>query len=161
VSNKSKPPVDQSGTPTIEAVHRDVGFANEYRLEVIKTMLAISTALLAFTVSFRPKLNPVWYEWMMVAGWVGLGASLIGGILTMYCWELYYISYRDYDHKGRAVAGREYRDKVNKCRKAAFLVQCVGFLIGVAGVAMFAGVNVSNVDDESINSEARETRNAD
>ena len=89
--------------PDIGAVQTDIGFANDYRLEVIKTVLGISTALLAFTISFRPKLIVVQFEWLMKWSWWALSISIITGIVTMYLWERFYISYRDHDWKGHRV----------------------------------------------------------
>jgi hypothetical protein len=136
-------------TQTIEALHQDISFANVYRLEVIKTMLAITTALLAFTISFRPTLDLVEQQCSMVIGWGCLSASLIAGIATMYCWERFYISYRDFDWKGLGTDGKSYRKTVTILRRLLFAIQCVGFLVGVAGVANFAIVNVANVHHTS------------
>jgi hypothetical protein len=81
----------------------------------------------------------------MVLGWAGLAISLIAGLATMYGWERFYISYRDFDWKGFHDAGKAHRRKVNGWRKLAFALQCFGFLAGVAGVATFAALNVANV----------------
>jgi len=77
-------------TPTIEAIQRDVGLANQYRLELIKLLLTIAAALLAFTVAFRPSLNRIDLGWAMWAGWLGLAVSMIGGVFHMLGWDHYY-----------------------------------------------------------------------
>ena len=82
--------------PTITALQTDVGFANKYRLELIKTSLTVAAALLAFTVTFRPNLSAPQCEWLMWVGWIGLGLSTLGAMGNMYGWEQFYISYRDY-----------------------------------------------------------------
>jgi hypothetical protein len=61
----------------LEALHRDLGFANTFRLEGIKSSITISTALLAFTVSFRPTLHDAKNDWLMLLGWLALGASIL------------------------------------------------------------------------------------
>jgi hypothetical protein len=143
-NNPSETPRDKP-PQSIEAVHQDISFANTYRLEVIKTMLAITTALLAFTISFRPTLDVIEQQNSMVIGWVCLATSLIAGIATMYCWERFYISYRDFDWKGLHDNGKSYRSTVTFFRRWLFAIQCIGFLLGVAGVANFAIVNVAHV----------------
>ena len=130
--------------PGIDVVHPDIGLANKYRLEVIKTVLGIATALLAFTISFRPKLSTVQYEWMMQASWVALAVSIIAGIATMYCWELFYISYRNKDWKGDGPAGKALRKDITRFRRFFFTLEVAGCLIGVVGVAYFSVVNLPN-----------------
>src|SRR5262245_15208463 len=71
------------GTPTIDAIHRDVALANKYRLELIKYLLAIAAALFAFTITFRPSLSRIDFAWAMWLGWLGLGISMIGGMFHM------------------------------------------------------------------------------
>jgi hypothetical protein len=133
---------EKTQRPDIDALQTDIGFANTYRLEVIKTVLGIATALLAFTISFRPKLSIVQYEWMMQASWVALSTSIIAGVVTMYCWELFYISYRNQDWKGHANAGKALRKKITGIRKFFFTLEIAGCLLGVAGVAYFSVVNL-------------------
>jgi hypothetical protein len=141
-------PVRQRG-PTIESVHRDIQLANTYRMELIKYLLAITAGLFAFTVTFRPTLSPVQHAWAMWLGWTGLGLSMIGGLFHMVCWDHYYKSYRDFDWKHRldtgAESGRQARKQINWWREAAMVVQYGGFMIGVIGIAIFAGVNIDNV----------------
>ena len=149
MANAASPHPPAQRSRSIGALHKDIEFANTYRLELIKTMLAIATALLAFTVSFRPRLTHVACESAMVLGWAGLAISLIAGLATMYGWERFYISYRDFDWKGLHDAGKAHRRTVNGWRKLAFALQCIGFLVGVAGVATFAALNVANVRAEA------------
>jgi hypothetical protein len=142
-----KPP-DAEG-PTIESIHRDITFANSYRLELLKYLLAIAAALFAFTVAFRPTLSPVASPWAMWLGWAGLAVSMVGGILHMMGWDHYYKSYRDCDWRYRETDGRERgrrkRKEINLWRRSAMVSQYVGFAIGVIGIGIFAGVNVDNV----------------
>jgi len=148
MSTEQLPRDPSAHRPSIEALQRDIEFANTYRLEKLKTMLAVTTALLAFTVSFRPKLSPVDLEWAMVTGWIGLSAALLTGIATMQAWEQFYISYRDYDWKGKSVEGKQYRKVATRWRRALFTCQCVGFLVGVSGIGLFAVVNVDHVQSQ-------------
>jgi hypothetical protein len=136
--------------PSIDAVQRDIALANQYRLELIKYLLAIAAALFAFTIAFRPSLTQVDVPWAMWIGWFGLGVSMFGGIFHMQAWDHYYKSYRDHDHgnkdpkEGKRL-GKAARTKINKRRKSAMFFQFVGFIVGVIGIALFAGVNIDNV----------------
>lgn len=78
----------------LDTLHKDIALANTYRLETTKLLLTIVTALLAFTVSFRPTLKTVECEKLMWIGWLALAASLGGGIFELFGWENFYISYR-------------------------------------------------------------------
>lgn len=136
--------------PTIDALHRDIAFANSYRLELIKLLMTLSAALLAFTVTFRPDLKQVLWSKAMWLGWFGLAVSMVGGMVHMYGWDRYYMTYRDYDHKhrdksapndGRSVGKRE-REVINRWRRWAMCCQFGGFAIGVISVAVFAAANV-------------------
>jgi hypothetical protein len=136
--------------PTIDALHRDIAFANSYRLELIKLLMTLSAALLAFTVTFRPELKQVLWPKAMWLGWFGLAISMFGGVIHMYGWDRYYMTYRDYDHKHRDIMppidgrnlGKRKRAEINRWRRLAMYCQFGGFVIGVAGVAVFAAVNV-------------------
>src|SRR5277367_6612538 len=83
--------------PSIDALQRDIALANQYRLELIKLLMTLSAGILAFTVSFRPSLRDVQNGWLMWAGWIGLGVSMVGGMIHMLGWDRFYVSYRDYD----------------------------------------------------------------
>ena len=131
--------------PSIEAIQRDVAFGNTFRLEKLKTILAISTALLAFTVSFRPKLTVVHVQWALIVGWAGLSVTLLAGIATMQAWEEFYLSYRDFDWRDRGDEGLRYRMVVTRWRRVLFACLCAGFLAGVIGIGLFAALNIDNL----------------
>jgi hypothetical protein len=140
--------------PTIEAIHRDVALANNYRIELIKYLLAIAAALFAFSVSYRPSLARVDLPWSMWLGWLGLGLSMIGGIFHMLGWDHYYKSYRDHDW-GNAdpaegkIEGKRARRIVNVWRRVAMTLQFGGFILGVGCIGLFAGFNIDNVRSPS------------
>ena len=135
----------ESARPTIEAVHRDIELANRYRLELIKLIMTISAAVLAFTVSFRPSLRSVELPWLMWMGWIGLGASMVGGMIHMHGWDRYYVSYRDYDWRNRKECGKEKRRQINRWRDTGMFIQFAGFAVGVMAIALFAAENIANV----------------
>jgi len=143
-------PVVPVGQPTIDAIQRDVALANQYRLELIKFLLGVAAALFAFTVAFRPTLERVDMYWAMWWGWLGLALSMYGGIFHMLGWDHYYKSYRDHDWKNRSSAqgkaeGKEARRVINVWRRLAMYFQFGGFMVGVAGIGIFAAANLDNV----------------
>ena len=129
--------------PSIDALHRDIAFANQYRLELIKLLMTLSAAILAFTVSFRPSLRDVQSSWLMWTGWISLGVSIVGGMIHMHGWDRFYISFRDYEHRGES--GKAKRRQINLWRRAGMIAQFVGFAFGVLAVAAFAAANFANV----------------
>lgn len=129
--------------PTIAAVQTDIGFANQFRLELIKLILTLAPALLAFTVAFRPKLkDPVWILLMWI-GWPALGAATVGAMVNMYGWERFYASYRD--HKADLEAGKQARKLITFWRRCGAVLQFAGFGVGVLAIAIFAALNLDKV----------------
>lgn len=144
------PPVGGPNRPTIEAVHRDIALANQYRMELIKYLLAIAAALFAFTVTFRPTLSHVAAPWAMWIGWLGLGVSMVGGLVHMLGWDHYYKSYRDHDWGNSDPvagkdAGRAARKIINRWRRPGMIAQFGGFVAGVLFIGIFAAANIDNV----------------
>jgi hypothetical protein len=156
----------------LEILHKDIALANTYRLETTKFLLAIVTALFAFTVSFRPTLKVVEGENLMWIGWLGLAASLGGGIFELFGWENFYISYRlDYKKwkedvaavtRGKSAeetaaaiaeltvreaseAGKAARATITCWRRLARTIQFTGFILGVGAIAYFSALNLHNV----------------
>jgi hypothetical protein len=129
--------------PTIAAIHADIGFANQFRLELIKTSLVVATALLGFTVSFRPNISAPKWEWLMWAGWIALGLSAIGAMGNMYGWERFYVSYRD--HKDDQEKGKSVRRRITRLRRIAMGSQFGGFVFGVLSIAIFAAANLDSI----------------
>ena len=129
--------------PTITALQTDVGFANKYRLELIKTSLTVAAALLAFTVTFRPNLSAPQCEWLMWVGWIGLGLSTLGAMGNMYGWEQFYIPYRDY--KLDQDEGKRVRHTITLWRRRAMAVQFAGFAFGVMSIAIFSAINLDHL----------------
>lgn len=143
-------PIPPVPVPTIDALHRDIAFANSYRMELIKLLMTLSAALLAFTVTFRPDLKQVLYPKAMWVGWFGLALSMIGGMVHMHGWDRFYMTYRDFDHKfrnspppnGGKAQGEKKREQINGWRRVGMCCQFLGFAVGVIGVAIFAAANV-------------------
>jgi hypothetical protein len=129
--------------PTIAAIHTDVGFANQFRLELIKTTLVVATGLLAFTVTFRPSIPSPKWEALMWVGWIALGLSAIGAMGNMYGWERFFASYRD--HRKNQEKGRCVRRGITRRRRIAMVLQFGGFAVGVLTIAVFAAANLDNV----------------
>ncbi|WP_298239765.1 hypothetical protein [uncultured Bradyrhizobium sp.] len=137
----SGPPT--SPIPTIAALQTDIGFANQFRLELIKTTFLVATGLLAFTVSFRPSVPVPKWEGLMWLGWIALGLSTIGAMGNLYGWERFYASYRDY--KNNQADGERARHNITRLRRIAMTIQFGGFALGVLSIALFAAANLDNV----------------
>ena len=136
-------PGEAMQTPSIEALHRDIALANQYRLELIKLLMTLCAGILAFTVSFRPSLRDVQSSWLMWSGWIGLGVSMVGGMIHMHGWDRFYISFRNFEHRGKS--GKDKRRQINRWRRVGMIAQFVGFALGVLAVALFAAANLGNV----------------
>src|SRR5258708_13499283 len=78
----------------------------------------------------------------MWGGWLLLAFSIVGGVLTMRCWELFYISYRDFDNKGEQEDGKTYRKTLTWWRRIVQTVQYVGLLVAVVAIGLFAAANI-------------------
>ncbi|THC43189.1 hypothetical protein [Massilia sp. Mn16-1_5] len=151
-----------SDQPTIDAIHRDIATANTYRLEWQKTILTTAAALFAFTVTFRPELASVQHMWSMWLGWGGLAVCMFGGIVNMVGWEHFYKSYQDWDWTYRdsfppgvgKLRGKQARRRINRWRRAGMYCQFAGFVVGVVGIAIFAGTNLDSPkrkkDDQTV-----------
>lgn len=146
----------QRTVPYIDTVHDNIAFANSYRIELLKLSMTIAAGLLAFTVSFRPKLVPVEWPWAMWIGWAGLVVSIVGGMVHMEGWDHFYKSYRDIDWRMRhdfppdelKKRATSKRDQINLWRRFGMSLQYIGLAIGVTGVGLFASVNIDNVQDK-------------
>jgi len=134
---------DDSPVPTIEAVQNDVGFANSFRIELIKLILTLAPAMLAFTIAFRPKIKDPDFIVLMWIGWPALGLATVGAMINMYGWERFYASYRD--HKESIETGKKVREKITRRRRFGAMLQFSGFGVGVLAIACFAAVNIDKV----------------
>jgi hypothetical protein len=143
--------------PSIEAIHYNVGLSNTYRMELIRTLLAISAALFAFTVTFGPTLKPVEWKEAMWIGWAGLAVSMIGGFVHLLGWDHYFKSYRDVDWRLRRWVGKprarkfakRVRRRINLWRRTGMVAQYAGCVVGVAGVGCFASANIDHAAPKS------------
>lgn len=130
-------------TDVLPLIHTDVGFANEYRIELIKITMTLATALLAFTVTFRPTLIEPRSDWLIWIGWLALGSSTLGAMVNMYGWERIYISYRDL--RRTADRGEGVREGITTWRRVGMFAQFFGFGVGVLCIAVFSALNLDNV----------------
>lgn len=138
-------PAGTNTAPTIEAIHANVGWANTYRLELIKLVMTLAAGVLAFTVSFRPSLTTVDEPRLMWIGWIGLGLSIVGGMIHMQGWDRFYISYRDHDWRLEKPEGKAARSLINQWRRFGMLLQYLGFAAGIIAIAIFSALNIGNV----------------
>ena len=130
------------GTPDIEIVHKDIALGNSYRLELSKSLLALSTGLFAFTIAFPPAISVGTDITLLRVGWLCLAASMAGGLGNLYGWEKFYLTYRDYDFKGLSSAGKCVRRKITFLRRLARAAQFLGFLLGAFAIGWFTADNI-------------------
>jgi|SRR5580700_1502681 hypothetical protein len=126
-------------------LQKNIDRSVDFRKEYYKYSLGISTALLAFTVSFPPNLSTISCPSLIFIAWAGLGFAVVGGVLAHDLWSRFFITWRNYDNRGNSDRGDEVRDRITWWRRKADVVQLVGLGIGVAGIVAFASVNIPNI----------------
>lgn len=136
------PEQELSKKPTIEAIQKDLEFANEYRQEFIKILIGISGALFAFSVAFLPEVHePIW-RWLFWLSWFALAISMFGGFTQLACWERFYSSYQRFEWIG--IEGKLFRKRVTLIRRWALAAQAIGFVIGVLAMGSFTSLNLGS-----------------
>lgn len=129
--------------PSETSLQNNLDRAMEYRREYYKYCIGIATALLAFTVSFPPQLSRAPDSpWLLFVGWSGLGLAVLAGVRVHMVWAKFFVSFRDFDNRGRLPEGIVRRRGLNAQRRFLDTVQMVGLVVGVASVVAFAGLNV-------------------
>ena len=80
-------------------LQKNIDRSIDYRKEYYKYNIGISTALLAFTVSFPSTLSKVDYPNLIFTAWAGLGVAVLSGVAAHILWSNFFISWRDYDNR--------------------------------------------------------------
>lgn len=128
----------------LETRHRDVDFGIRFRSEYIKILLALSTGVLAFSVTFSKDIveKPVAemdFKSLLVLSWMLLLLSSVAGVLHLRYWAWFFNSWgRAHDPEFES----EWRAKVNARRIIAEGIQVYGFFWGLALFVAFAVWNV-------------------
>lgn len=136
-------PNKAQGRPAADFLKSDLDRAVDYRKEYYKYVIAIATALLAFTVSFPPQLSrPPEMTWLILAAWAFLGLAVLAGVRVHMTWAKFFISFRDFDNKGKKDEGRKVRELINLERHILDVFQIIGLVVGVIGIVLFAGSNL-------------------
>ncbi len=73
---------------------------------------------------------------------------MVGGMIHMYGWDRFYVSYRDFEHRGQN--GTDARHRINRWRRAGMVAQFIGFAVGVLAIGLFAAANIANVTPPSV-----------
>ncbi|MBP2461173.1 MULTISPECIES: hypothetical protein [unclassified Rhizobium] len=132
--------------PSETFLRGDIEISAEYRREYYKYILAISTTLLAFTVSFQPTLRvPPEHLWLEMIGWAGLGVAVAAGVRVHMVWSKFYAVTQKYLNKGKKEEGYAVRKRCHQERRILEVLMLVGLIIGVAGVVGFTAANLKNV----------------
>lgn len=133
----------QASRPSESFLQSDLDRAVDYRKDYYKYVIAIATALLAFTVSFPPQLSrPPEMTWLLFMGWFGLGLAVLAGVRVHMTWAKFFVSFRDYDNRGERDEGLKVRGRLNRERRLMDAAQMIGLVVGVTGVVVFAGINL-------------------
>lgn len=127
-------------TRDIETRHRDIQFGNTFRVEYIKTLLALSSAILTFTVTFLKDFvggvtSVTSWKLALLSGWLLLLVSTVAGVQNLRYWAWYFISW------GRSRTSdqeNDWRDKVSKQRKFVEQVQIYAYIFGMTMLVVFA-----------------------
>lgn len=127
-------------TRDVETRHRDIQFGNAFRIEYIKTLLALSSAILTFSVTFMKdfvgeETSTASWKLALLSGWLLLLVSAVAGVLNLRYWAWYFISW------GRSMTSneeKEWREIISKKRKFTEQVQIYAFIIGMTMLVIFA-----------------------
>jgi hypothetical protein len=138
-------PLPPEHRPGAEWVLADIGRSVDFRKEYYKYTITIATALLAFSVSFPPTLTSIGSVFLVRIAWLALGVSILCGVTAHFAWSKFFISFRNFDNRGKRKAGIQNRKTWTGTRRMVEFIQFVGLLIGVIGIALFASVNYQHV----------------
>lgn len=142
--DESKRPEPQR--PDAAFLSNDIDRAVDYRKEYYKYIISISSALLAFTVSFPPNLaSPPQSPEFIIVAWAGLGLAIISGVSVHYLWAQFFITWRDHDNRRDFDGGKRVRAKITLARRICDFAQILGLVIGLFGVVLFAATNLGNI----------------
>lgn len=127
-----------------EMIHRDISIGNQYRQEGIKHSMTLATGVFVFTATFYEKFTkpvsqiPNAFPVIIALGWLCLVCSLLSGLLHMYGWERFYLSYR-HDHRDEAtrLAAKLKRDRLLEQIDFYRHVQGGGLVIGLLLIGLY------------------------
>ena len=132
--------------PSETFLQADIDRSVDYRKEYYKYVLGISTALLAFTMSFQPTLRAMpEFTCLEVIGWIGLGVSIAAGLRVHMVWSKFYATTQKYYNKGLVDKGDIVRKKYTSERRFLEVILTISLMVGVAGVISFTAFNLKNV----------------
>ena len=131
--------------PAADWVQADISRTFELRRDYYKYSIGVATALLAFTISFPPALSEVEASSLVFVAWPALGVAILCGISLHYIWAQFYITWRNFDNRGRRADGQARRKTLTRLRRTLELVQVVALAVGVLGTSIFASLNVGNI----------------
>ena len=135
-----------AGRPGETFLQNDLDRAIEYRRDYYRYTLSVATALLAFTISFPPKLSQKPDQaWLLILGWIGLGVAVVAGVRVHLVWSHFFMTFRDYDNKGQRDTGKRKRGALITEQKLMDYLQIFGLMIGILGVVAFAGLNFRHI----------------
>jgi hypothetical protein len=126
-------------------LQKNIDRSIDYRKEYYKYSIGIATALLAFTVSFPSTLSKIDLPELIFAAWAGLGVAVLTGVASHILWSNFFITWRNYDNRGRRTEGQAARRPITALRRLFDALQIIALIVGVGGVVIFAGFNLGNI----------------
>ena len=125
-----------------EDARSEIDLQNNYRIEYIKHLLAISTGVFVFSVTFIKDLIPQnhWAHMKdaLILGWGALVASTILGVFHLRLWSIYYTPWGLQFDKKRVDSRRRW---IGWVLFMADGIQIVSFCIGIAALFAFGVAN--------------------
>ncbi|HYC58990.1 MAG TPA: hypothetical protein VEK79_05425 [Thermoanaerobaculia bacterium] len=128
---------------TLEDLHRDITFANQYRLEFIKHTMSLAAAVFVFTLTFKQNIigtGPAYGVTYAFSSWLAMIVSLMGGLAQLSGWDRYYMTWRDYEWRDQS--GQDARRTITAWRRFGLVVQIGFFITGLVLMAIFCALNM-------------------
>jgi hypothetical protein len=128
---------------TLEDIHRDITFANQYRLEFIKHTMSLAAAVFVFTLTFKQNIigtGPTHGVGFAFSSWLAMIISLMGGLAQLSGWDRYYMTWRKYEW--RNLSGDDARRVITRWRLLGLFMQIGFFVTGLVLMAIFCALNM-------------------
>jgi hypothetical protein len=136
-------PPQKPAVRTLDDLHRDIAFANQYRLEFIKHTMSLAAAVFIFTLTFKQNIIGTGRTYgvpFAFASWLAMIVSLMGGLGQLSGWDRYYMTWRDYEWRNQS--GKAARRVITKWRRFALVMQIAFFITGLVLMAIFCALNM-------------------
>lgn len=136
--------ISKGNLEKIATKRHDMEIGNRYRIDAIKHLISISTAVLVFSVMFQKDVLSVtiadsYGKPLLLASWVFLFSSIFLGIVNLRIWAAFYISWSK-DEKSEG--GYRKRKRMTRQRRWSDRLQFLGLFCGLGLLVTFAWINI-------------------